>query len=193
MRYRIFAALYEETTAGWVWLATPRIAPHRLITLENEGSESHRIVYCEARSLDENFIALYNSKPHTKKIDPSKYGDVLVVGDWYRQALDISGTQTEADIDVVQQKNPIWPALRAGSQHPDPTVRLANRLGLLGAWLGLVGLEGAIKPFVDAAHQARHGDHQAAIWTGCFLISIIVATFVCGWSWRGVRSSKDSS
>lgn len=159
MKYRVFAALYEESTSGWVWLATPRVEPHRLVILRNNDPQlNHPIIYCEARSLDDNFITFYNSKPHTKKIDPKNYSDVLVIGDWYRQALGIPGTKLEVDLEVCQLKNPFWPALRAGSQHPDPTVRLANRLGLLGTWLGLVGLAGAIDPFIKAAKEAMEGN-----------------------------------
>src|SRR5580692_5777958 len=104
MKYRIFAALYEEATNGWVWLAKPQVEPHRLVILRNQGLGSDPIIYCEARTLDDNFVAFYNSKLHTRKIDPKNYSDVLIVGDWYRQALGIPRTRIEADIEVRQPK-----------------------------------------------------------------------------------------
>src|SRR5579864_6613231 len=140
MAYRVFAALYEEATEGWVWFATPPPEPHRLIILRNLDIKSRPIIYCEARLIDENFVKFYNEKPHTRKIDPKNFSDVIVINDWYRRALGIPSTKTEVVLEVRQPKNPFWPALRAGSQHPDPAVRLANRLGLLSTWLGLVGV-----------------------------------------------------
>jgi hypothetical protein len=193
VKYRVFAALYEEATAGWVWLASPRLEPHRLVILRNQDLKSHPVIYCEGRSLDENFVAFYNAKPHTRKIDPKNFGDVLVIGDWYRQGLGIPTTKTEVELEVRQPKNPFWPALRAGSQHPDPTVRLANRLGLLGTWLGLVGVVGAVIPFIDAIRQAMKGDCRNVYSTGASLLFILVVGLVCLWGARGVRRLGNST
>lgn len=153
---------------------------------------SHPTVYCEARLLDDNFVHFYNSKPHTKKIDATNFKDVLVIGDWYRQALGIPRTRMEVAIEVRQPSNPFWPALRAGSQHPDPTVRLANRLGLLGTWLGLVGLAGVIEPSIKAARNAISGNAHNLYSTGGWLLFLIVAGSVFLWGARGVRRPRSS-
>lgn len=184
MKYRAFAALYEEATAGWVWIADPKVAPHRIVVLRNRKPGCHRAIYCEARTLDKNFVQFYNGKPHTAKIDENNYNNVLVVGDWYRQALGITGTQTEVELAVRQPRIPFWSAMRAGSQHRDPTVRLANRLGLLGTWLGLFGLVGAIVPIQNASwHPLNLG---AGLW-----LMLCLAGIGCIWGIRGVRWSKN--
>jgi hypothetical protein len=35
-KYRTFAALYEETTKGWMWIAGKGLEPHRLLELINK-------------------------------------------------------------------------------------------------------------------------------------------------------------
>jgi hypothetical protein len=187
LRYRIFAALREEATSGWVWLATPRVEAHRLIKVRKPRDKKSPItIYCEGRRLDRNFIDFYNSQPHTHKIDAENCDDVLVVGDWYREALGVPGTKITVDLEIEQQKNPMWAALKAGSQHPDPTVRLANRLGLLGTWLGLLGLAGAIEEFVRSARQALTGDCGSLYAVGGWLL-IFITGLVFGWGARGIR------
>lgn len=190
MKYKIFAALYEESTSGWVWLANPRVEPHRLISLRSQEIESHPIIYCEARSLDDNFVTYYNSKAHTKKINQCDYQDVLIISDWYRRALSIPQTQTQVDLYVRDQERPFLPALRAGSQHPDPTVRLANRLGLISTWLGLLGIAAAVDPFIKAIKEAAVGDDGALYSSTGWLLFILVISAACFWGLRGVRRPK---
>jgi hypothetical protein len=188
MKYRIFAALHEEATEGWVWLATPPTEPHRLIILKNLELKSRPTVYCEARSIDDNFLKFYNDRKHTFRIDEGNYDDVLILGDWYRQALGIPATGVAVDLEVQQPRNPFWPTLRAGSQHPDTTVRLANRLGLLGAWLGLLGLGPVGAEFLHVVGQLTRGNcgilHSAGSW---FSLAVLAVGVVCGWGARGVR------
>jgi hypothetical protein len=188
MKYRIFAALHEEATEGWVWLATPAVETHRLIILRNLDLKSHPTVYCEARSIDDNFLRFYNERKHTSRIELENHGDVLILGDWYRQALGIPATGIEVDIEVRQPKNPFWPALRAGSQHPDTTVRLANRLGLLGVWLGLLGVGSVGAQLLLVVKQLTKGDcailHSGSTWFSIFILAVGIA---CVWGARGVR------
>jgi hypothetical protein len=138
MQYKIFAALHEEATAGWVWLATPKLLPHRLITIEKE--HPYRKIFCECRMIDQNFIKLYNERPRTRDIDSAHFEDVLVIGDWYRTALGIVSSSTEVELKVTQPQLSAWTSIKAGTQHADPNVRLANRLGLIGTWLGISGV-----------------------------------------------------
>jgi hypothetical protein len=173
MKYKVYAALSEEATEGWVWFAEPAFEPYRLVLLINDDAK--RRVYCECRLLDRNFIEIYNARPHTRKIDLAATRDVLVIGDWYRTALGIRSTGTHANLTILQRRNPFWQALRAGSQHPDPTVGLANRLGVLGLWLGLSGF--AI-PIVEH-HAPNHVSVAEWIVGLCGLIAL--------WACRGVR------
>ena len=173
MEYETFAALHEEETEGWVWIATPIVEPHRLIRVLNEGT--HRKVYCECRTLDRNFVKLYNDRPHTRKIDETDFADTLVLNDWYRSALGIGRSHGKVQLQIVQSTNPFWAALRAGSQHPNPGVRLGNRLGMLGTWLGLSGIA-----FPVGEHYLKD-----CFWlTWVFVVSVGA---VAAWACRGVR------
>jgi hypothetical protein len=173
MRYQVYAALHEEATEGWVWFAEPPLESHRLVLLINE--DTGRRVYCECRRLDSNFINLYNARSHTRTINPTMFHDVLVISDWYRTALGIPGTSVPANLTIVQRRNPFWQALRVGSQHPDPTVRLANRLGILGVWLGISGF---VIPVVQV-HWSRQVSY-AELAVGLFAV-------VAAWACKGVR------
>lgn len=131
MKYKIYPTLHEESNNGWVWLFRADSDPRSVIRLCHKG----RTVYCEWRRIDENFIAVYNSRLRTDTLSRENQ-DTLVVSDWYRRALEIKNGEAE----VETGKAGWWGELKAGSQHPDPRVRLATRLGILGAWLGLSGL-----------------------------------------------------
>jgi hypothetical protein len=138
LNYKIFAALQEETTSGWVWLAKPEFVPHRIIYIRNK--QTHKKIYCECRVLDENFRQVYNDRPRTKELAHADVSHALVIGDWYRAALGIPETGIEVELTIDQPWLSAWPSIKAGTQHPDPNVRLANRLGILGTWLGIVGI-----------------------------------------------------
>jgi hypothetical protein len=140
--YRIYPALYEEATEGWVWLAGDGLEPHRLLELINK--DNGRKVVCECRILDRNFICRYNNQYPARMIDANDSKDVLVIGDWYRGALGMLHSASAANLKILQLRNPVWQALRVGSQHPNPGVRLGNRLGVLGTWLGFSGFVIAI-------------------------------------------------
>jgi hypothetical protein len=160
--YQTFAALYEEATEGWVWIAGEGLEPHRLLQLINK--DNGKKVICECRVLDKNFIQHYNSKEQTRKIDEAGRGDVLVINDWYRSALGISYSGTTANLQILQLQNPIWHALRAGSQHPNPSVRVGNRLGVLGL---LLGFGGFIIPIVQ--EPCKNG-----AWIGLSLVALVI-------------------
>ncbi len=138
-QYIIRAALREEMSNGWVWL--DGFQSRTVIRIKN--LKTGRSVICQARELDDNFIKHYNlsSNRHNINMDDS----TIVMSGWYRDALGIPGTK-EADNRTgrvtltVCCYEWIWGQLRAACHHPDIVVRLGTRLGVLGAWLGLLGV-----------------------------------------------------
>ena len=68
------------------------------------------------------------------------------MADWYRKALAIGDTtkrDNETGTVLLRLKViRLWGyrSLCFASHHPDPVVRLGTRLGMLGAWLGLLAL-----------------------------------------------------
>lgn len=143
MSYDVYMALHEETNSGWVWFKSPDLPSRSLVRIRNSG----RTVECECRILDDRDVVYYNAETHgTRKIDPNAYQNVVILSDWYREALNVVKAATMADLDIQPLQDCFWYALRAGCQHPDPMVRLATRLGVLGAWLGIGGLLFALAP-----------------------------------------------
>jgi hypothetical protein len=84
--------------------------------------------------------------PKGVRIDIDTRFDTLVMGEWYRDALSIAATTQSNNrtgaVPLVVKKVRCWGwrSLRSACHHPDPVVRLATRLGVLGTWLGLVAL-----------------------------------------------------
>ena len=164
MEFDVYAALHEETDKGWVWFLDPNLTSRMTVTIVN----GHKTLYCEYREIDENFLTLYNERSHTRKIDPEgtwaeahqkhdlhklnnprKFQNILVISGWYRDALGIGEKAQSCNLDIKRPRCSAWADLRAACQHPEPGVRVATRVGLLGTWLGVLGLSA----FVDALKQ----------------------------------------
>jgi hypothetical protein len=83
--------------------------------------------------------------------------DTIVMSQWYRSALGVASTPYNKKLPrlmVVECKARNWYGwLRPSCQGPDPIVRLATRLGVLGLWLGLLGL---IEPAQTLLNKVCH-------------------------------------
>jgi hypothetical protein len=148
-RYTIYAATESEYNEGYVWMLCPPLRSRAIIELRNSGTGF--TTYCEARHIDQNFLTRYTASERTTVAggisDPIAS---LVISEWYRNALggfdttfqrrsdgEDDGTTT---IKIRRMWLPVWRELRAASHHPDIAVRVGTRLGMLGVWLGLVGV-----------------------------------------------------
>lgn len=144
--YRIFAALSDESNEGWIWFKDP-LFPTRTIVKVRNPETGHKI-FSESRKIDTNFLIRYNERPHTVFLNNP--GEALVISEWYRDALGAIKTTCHSkkplDLDITSAKIPGWRSLRASCHHPDIAVRVGTRLGVLGTWLGLVGLVAAVLP-----------------------------------------------
>ena len=140
-KYIVRAALHEEANAGWVWLEE---FPSRSL-LKISHKDSGCSVVCEARTLDANFIAKYNHEPRCN-IEPTKSAHTLVMSQWYRDALggfkttERDNTTGTIELTIDKCRFPRWEVIRAACCHPDIVARLGTRLGILGGWLGVIGL-----------------------------------------------------
>jgi hypothetical protein len=146
MKYKIYAALAEEENEGWVWFKTPKLNTRTLVKLHS--SKTRRTVFCQSRKIDDNFLKRYNECPRIR-IQNGKE-EPLVIGEWYRDALGGFDTQTEVDVEISPLKIPLWRELRAACHHPDIVARIGTRLGILGAWLGIIGIAIACWDLIDA-------------------------------------------
>jgi hypothetical protein len=142
----VFMVLHEEMDKGWVYLGGGMgIRSRALVRLKNLDSGKRRSIFCEYVELERPDVDYYNSTTRGRiEIPPGSFSDVLVISKWYRSALDIprrpSAGPWTVHLDVKPAKLPGWNSVRAAVMHPDPAIRVGTRLGVLGAWLGMVAL-----------------------------------------------------
>ena len=199
-RFKLYPALHEETDKGWVWLYDPKRFKSRM-TIRITCGKKH--VYCEYRELDNNFITMYNERPHTPSIDPEMnwharkangqmfemkdpghFADMIVIGGWYRNALGIPRGQSEADLttDCLAFSN--WADLRAACQHPEPGVRVSTRVTLGGTWLAVVGILFAFEEIVREPFKAYLSHREFLMATGALSLAVLFSIFFAG---RGIK------
>ena len=175
--FDVFAGLHEEADKGWIWLYDKKLKSRRTIKITNPKTGG--AIYCEYRALDDNFICLYNERPHTKKINPlGKISEVIIINEWYRLALKDIKMGHPAPFVVEQGRGlfSLWAGIKAGRHHPDPGVRMTTGLVILGTWLGVAGLLFAAVP-----------EHQRIwAWLGSGLAALI--SYGIG---RGTRWSNE--
>ncbi len=150
--YSIYAASSDESDKGWVWTMKKGTLARTVVLLKNRSLK--RSVYCEYRELDRNFVNRYNDahkifdEKYSLPTNRAKWESILVLSGWYRDALGRLKQQTTVDLEIIEPSFSSWAALRAACQHPDPGVRVATRLAVIGTWLGLVGLLFALLPSI---------------------------------------------
>jgi hypothetical protein len=170
--YTIRAALRDETNDGWVWMARPS---RTLVKITNPHTRRH--IFCQVRNIrDQNFLDHYNGDPKGRRITITNEAETIVMGEWYRGALGGFGTNAADDMGgrvqlKVRELRPWgWGSVRAACHHPDIVVRLGTRLGILGAWLGVVG----VVPTAFAA-LGIGGVGSRWAWLAMALLAIILA------------------
>jgi len=143
--YRILAAQSDESNEGWIWFKDPKIPTRTIVKVRN--TRTGHVVYCQSRQIDDNFVMQYDAGAQRQKIK-GEVNEVLVISAWYRDALGgfettcRSGKPVELEITPARVRVDFggWGSLRAACHQPDIAVRVGTRLGVLGTWLGLVGL-----------------------------------------------------
>jgi hypothetical protein len=147
MNYKIYAALAEEENEGWVWLKDQNLTTRTPIKIHNPVSG--RSVFCVSRRIDPNFLKRYKDGPHTCEIQGADEEKALVISEWYRDALGGLDARKEVMLHISKLKVPIWRELRAACHHPDLIARIGTRLGVLGAWLGVIGVTAPALEYLD--------------------------------------------
>jgi hypothetical protein len=131
--FKIYVAQSTDVNQGWIWLGS-RDLPHRTI-VRLSARDTGGTVYCEALSIDDNFLRSYNRPPRITITDPLS---ALVVAEWYRKCLRLEA-RTEAEIDV-EPANHLFGKLHACLDHPQIVVRIAVILGMWSVVLGFIGI-----------------------------------------------------
>jgi hypothetical protein len=184
--FHIYFAMHEDTDKGWVFADLGDSYPSRT-TILVKNPVTGRSVYCEYRKLDIYITQVYNKgiepylaepKPGTISLEEKDRKNVLVISEWYRRAL--GGLVVNSLVTLKYKPGfPIWNDLRAACQHPEPGVRVATRVAILGTWLGIVGVLFALPDDWKNCYLSYTG--HSLLWT--FLV-LAVLCFVAG---RGVK------
>lgn len=131
---KIFAALCDDAHQGWVWLKNPSLPRRSIVKITNPTSK--KVIYCEALQIEENFLKNYNQGPRCHITEPESS---LVIGFWYRDALEIDKTQQDFPLDV-EPCNTYWGRYKACEYHPQIVIRVAIKLGVISVLLGLISI-----------------------------------------------------
>lgn len=174
--YIIRAALHDEENQGWVWMDG---YPSRSV-VQIIDSKTHGTVFCQVREVDDNFIKWYNQPG---RIPITSRQQTIVMSGWYRGALGFLETTGDdnktnrRELDVQPAGMSAWAGLRAASHHPDLVVRLSTRLGVLGTWLGIVGLVAGLAPLLVQMFDSDAAAKWATIVTA---FAIVIGTGILG-------------
>jgi hypothetical protein len=105
------------------------------------NTERNKAVYCEALTIDRNFLRNYNAGGRDAIVEPA---NAIVLNAWYRKRL--GGLETRKDYALsVSVEEHLVGRVRCCLDHPQIVVRLATWLALLGVVLGLIGVWLGIK------------------------------------------------
>jgi hypothetical protein len=191
--FRILAARHDEVNEGWIWFESA-LPTRTVVKLKNLDTASE--VYCVSRKLDDNYVKLYNAGGKKYSLDPSNLGDVVLMSEWYRDALGIAGTTRDRPDARVrlgispsteprwwEKPQQWWWGVRATSQHPDIVARVGTRLGVIGMWLGLVSL---VPVVLTAFGFPEHGCVQVYGVFGVLLAAAVAAFLAC----QGVKHPR---
>jgi hypothetical protein len=129
--YTVFAALSDQANEGWIWFCNPLLHTRTIVKVCH--SKTGRVVFCESRKIDPNFLVQYRQSAR-EIMNPD---EALVISEWYRDALGGFATTSsggdKVKLDITPAQIPGWRSLRASCHHPDIAVRVGTRLGVLGA------------------------------------------------------------
>jgi len=121
--------------------------------------------------------------------------DTIVASQWYRNALGIASIPDNENLPrlmVVTCKERNWYGwLRASCQGPDPVVRLATRLGVLGLWLGMLGLMEPAQTLLNKVCHMRWPKAQCESYHAEVLYILLMTITV--WFIVGCRGRPDLS
>lgn len=142
MKYRIYASLFEEKDAGWVWIDNPKLPPRCIVRIRN--LKNGKSIYCEALQIDKGFMHRYNKDPRIHIEDPKS---ALVINRWYREGLSKRRgdfeSRTNQELNITQFNNCITKCIArifSCLGHPQIIVRISTWLAIISIVLGLLSV-----------------------------------------------------
>jgi len=147
-RYTVFAALYDDTNQGWIWMPKEKGFNSRdYITLKS--TETSKKITCTCRIIDDNFLTYYNQPPRINIQDPNL---ALVISAYYRDMLGElkTGETYEFEIEKVGKFN-YRRKIIAILHHPDNGIKIAACLAIISIFVSLISVIG-LQNFLSIFH-----------------------------------------
>ena len=132
-KYLIKAALSQDALESWVWSNDTNITSRGFIIIEN--TSSNKKIKTFKRTIDENFINLYN-KADTKKI--SSQDHIIIMNEYLRDRLGVK--QNECFDLRIKSAGFLDKLFFIHLDHPNPTVQYANRATIASCILAIIAL-----------------------------------------------------
>ncbi len=133
-KYKIYPTLSSESIEGWVWTNDTDIQSNGFISIKNPLNG--RSLRTFKRTIDENFIKIYNDSKITNKIETDELK--IVMNEYHRNKLDLNKSDT-VDLTIVKSS---WFAKYFWNSwdHPNPYVSFSNKVTLYSFLITLVSL-----------------------------------------------------
>jgi hypothetical protein len=125
-----------------------------------------------------------NAICHRERVDLDKVRDVIVVSGWYRRALGDLKTGRHQQLKICKPWFSHWADIRAACQHPEPGVRIATRVAILGTWLGVSAFLPALSEVQPLKCWLEHSMRYPALGT---LVLAALFGVACLFAGRGVK------
>lgn len=144
-KYEVFAALYEDSNEGWIWMPGEKDFDSRdHITVKSIATGKK--VTCVCRIIDDNYIIQYNQPPRRIIANPK---EAIVLSTYYRDKLADRAKSKEIKTSNIYEFEikKVWRfnyfrKILALVQHPDNAIKIATWLAIISIIIGLLGLLG---------------------------------------------------
>jgi len=140
-KFIIYAALYEESKEGWVWIPPSNDISSEFIRIINP--KTRKCIVCEKRTLDDNYVEYYNNRRGTRKINKEDIERCVVISEYYRNKLGNIPTKEEVELEIVET-NKIRGHLQGIWHHPNQYLRygmtISMTLGAVSLIFGCISL-----------------------------------------------------
>ena len=142
-KYRIYAAIRDDVSSGWIWINNKKIQQRSILFIYNPQNKKY--LYSEALKIEGNYLRNYNQS-NSGRI-PLLIGNenepVIVINEWYRHKLGDIQTQEYCELEITEENNCVgW--IMACLHHPQIIVRIATILAIISIFISIISVVIAI-------------------------------------------------
>ncbi|HZK94129.1 MAG TPA: hypothetical protein VFC67_07970 [Prolixibacteraceae bacterium] len=134
--YYIKPSAAEEALESWIWTNDTNVSGKGFIVVKNP--KNGKKIKTFKRTLDGDFVRLYNDKHNTSNIVSENSVMYLVINEYYREILGIQ-KNTSIELDL-SKANLCQKLFLIHWNHPNPSVQFANRATFISIIIGAIAL-----------------------------------------------------